>query len=83
MSNTVPLSVANATRTVVQAGPAWIIIEFIDAGIYDMTDRLFAASVLLLTMIFSFIMPLIENKLGRALMRTPATQVPVAPTPQT
>ena len=83
MSSTVPLSVANATRTAVQAGPAWVVTEFTDAWIYDMNDRQFGALVALLLLIFAFIQPLVENYFGRALMRTPATSVPVAPTPQT
>lgn len=76
----VSVKTGNAARTVVQAGPAWIIVEFIDAGIYDMSDRLFGASVLLLMLIGSYVMPIIENNLGRALFRNPYVEdVPVAP----
>lgn len=79
MASQVPISVANATRTGIQAVPAVVVVEFVDAWIYDMSNTQAATLTALLMLLFAFIQPLVENYLGRGLMRTPAKEVPVTP----
>lgn len=69
---------ARLTRTGVQAAPAWVLTEFIDAWFYDMTDRQFGVLVLLLTMLIAWLQALVENHLGKAILRSvPPRKVPV------
>lgn len=60
---------ARATRTAVQATPAWIITEMLDAFLVDMTERQYGVLVLFLTMVISWAQALIENRLGTGLLR--------------
>lgn len=67
-------------RTAIQAGPAWVVTEFIDAWWRSgnaMDDRQFAVSVMLLTIIFGVIQALIENRVGSAIFRKVTPSVPV------
>lgn len=78
MARTVSEVVARPIRTAAQATPAWIFTEFVDAWIYDMSERQFAATVLLLTMAFSYGQAAIENAAGRGWLRAvPPKTVPV------
>ena len=71
-------SIAGPTRTLLQAGPSYAIIEFLDAFLWDMNDRQYAAAVVLLTMLIGFVQAAIENSTGKALLRkVPPTDVPV------
>lgn len=81
MSNhdlTIGENVARPLRTGVQAVPAYALVEFVDAFIHDMTERQYAAAVVLLTMLISLIQTTIENGIGKAfLRRVPPTDAPI------
>lgn len=75
---TIGENVARPLRTGVQAVPAYALVEFVDAFIHDMTERQYAAAVVLLTMVISLIQTTVENGLGKAfLRRVPPVEVPV------
>lgn len=74
MSDTAPVRVGTAVaataRTVIQGGPSWVIIEFIEAfDIYDFTERQYGIAVVVLTAIIAFVQNAVENKFGYALFR--------------
>jgi hypothetical protein len=75
---------ARPARTAIQATPAWIITEFVDAWFYDMNDRQFGVLVLLLTTLFAWGQAAIENAKGAGFLRSvPPTKVAVTDsTPQ-
>lgn len=78
MSKQVSWAVAGPTRTLIQAGPSYAFVEFVDAFFYDMTDRQYAALVVLLTLLLGFGQAVIENGLQKAILRkVPPTEVPV------
>lgn len=79
MSKTVSTTLANPVRTGVQGGLAWGVTEFLDAfNIVEMDDRQYGVSLLLLTIVFSFVQNLGENYLGVAfLRRVPEPKQPV------
>lgn len=56
-----PQSIANPARTGVQMGAAAIIVEFIDAFFYDLSERQYAALVALLILVVSFVQNLYEQ----------------------
>lgn len=64
-------AVARTVRTGIQGGPAWALVEGIDAFFYDFNDRQFGIAVVLLTMLLAFVQNSIENGIGKALLRTP------------
>lgn len=70
-------AIARPARTAMQATPAWIITEFVDAWFYDMNDRQFSVTVLALTMVFSSLHALIEDRVGKGILR----RVPAPPAP--
>lgn len=71
-------AVARPLRTAPQGGAAWAFTEGIDAFIYDMNDRQYGISIVLLTMLFSFIQTAIENGIGKAFLRSvPPYSTPV------
>jgi hypothetical protein len=77
-TKTVSWAVAGHTRTLIQAGPSYALVEVIDAFLYDMSDRQFAALVVLLTLIIGFVQATVENGLQKAILRkVPPTEVPV------
>ena len=77
--STVSESVARPARTAIQAVPAGAITEFVDAFIYDMSDRQYGAAVVLLTLLFGWAQAAFENHRGEALWlrRVPPTDTPV------
>lgn len=76
-------AVARPVRTAVQAAPAWVITEFVDAWLFDMDERQFGVLVLLLTMLFAWIQAAIENAKGVGFLRSvPPTKVAITDTPQ-
>lgn len=78
MGKSVSEVVARPIRTAAQATPSWILTEFVDAWIFDMSERQFAATVLLLTMLFSYGQAAVENAAGRGFLRkVPPKKVPV------
>jgi hypothetical protein len=78
MSQRVGEPTARAIRTGVQATPAWILVEFIDAWFYDMTDRQFSVAVLALLVAFAHLQALVENRTGKGFLRkVPPRTVPV------
>lgn len=77
-NKTVSWAVAGPTRTLIQAGPSYAIVEGIDAFLYNMNDRQYAALVVLLTMLLGFVQASVENGIGKAILRrVPPTEVPV------
>jgi hypothetical protein len=78
MGKTVSEVVARPIRTAAQATPSWILTEFVDAWLFDMSERQFAATVLLLTMLFAYGQAAVENAAGRGFLRkVPPKDVPV------
>lgn len=70
-------AIARPVRTLVQAAPAGVITEFIDAFLWDMSDRQYAALVVLLTLVISFGQNAWENSRGKGLFlrNVPPTEV--------
>ena len=62
-------SLVNPVRTGVQAVPAMVITEAVDAFLYDMSDRQYLALAALLLLVFSWIQALVELKMGRAFLK--------------
>lgn len=62
-------ALARPVRTGLQGTPAWIITEGIDAWFYDMNDRQYGITVLFLTMAFGYVQAIVENYLGKGLLR--------------
>lgn len=62
-------AIANPTRTAVQLVPAGVITEFIDAWVYNMSDKQYAAMLGLLLLVFSYGQSLYENLKGRAIIK--------------
>ena len=59
-------------RTAVQGGASYAIVEFINAfGIYNMDERQYAISVVVLTPVLSWLQVLGENFLVKGFLRTP------------
>ena len=80
MSNTtVSTTVANPIRTGVQGGVAWGVTEFLDAyGIVAMDERQYGVTLVLLTILFSFLQNLTENYFGKGfLRRVPEPEQPI------
>lgn len=59
-----PQVVSNPLRTGVQIGSAGLIVEFIDAFLYNMDDRQYAALIAVLGLVFSIIQNLYEQRKG-------------------
>ena len=81
MSDTPKVSeaVARPIRTAVQIAPSAAITEFVDAFFWDMTDRQYAALIVILTLAFGTIQAVVENSTGKAwwLRQIPPVEVPV------
>lgn len=74
----VPWSVAGPARTLIQAAPAAAVVEFVDAFVHDMSDRQYAALVVLLTMLLGAVQGAVENWKGKAILRQiPPLEVPI------
>lgn len=63
-------ALSKPARTAVQAVPSAAVVEFVDAFVYDMTDRQYAAAIVGLTLVISYVQALIENRSKSALFRT-------------
>lgn len=78
MSKQVSAAVSRPARTALQATPAFAIVAFADAWIYNMSDTQFGAAVGLLTVVLGVIQNATENRLGKGLLRrVPPTTDPV------
>lgn len=67
--------VARPIRTAVQGTPAYVIVYFLNVWhIPSMNPEQFGGSVLFLTLLFSLLQPLIENKIGKGFLRTVPSQ---------
>lgn len=58
-----------SVRTAVQTGFAGVTTEFVDAFLYDMTDRQYGALVALLVVAYAFVQNLVETRTGTGLLR--------------
>jgi hypothetical protein len=77
-TNAVNEAVARPVRTVVQMAPSGVITEFIDAFVHNLDDRQYAALFALLTLLIGFAQTALENRTGKAFLRTvPPRAVPV------
>jgi hypothetical protein len=65
-------SVTRPVRTAGQASVAWLVTEGIDSFFYDFDDRQYGVVLGLLTVAFSWVQVLIENKTDTGLLRDPA-----------
>lgn len=78
MTKQVSAAVTRPARTALQATPAFAVVAFVDAWIYDMTDVRFGAAVGLMTVLVGVGQNLVENRLGKGfLRRVPPTTDPV------
>lgn len=60
------------TRTAVQGGVSYAVVDFVDAfNIITMDDRQFGVSVILLTIVLSWLQVLVENYFMKGFLRTP------------
>lgn len=64
-------SVARPVRTATQIGAAAIVVEFVSAFLFDLSDRQYAAAVALLTLVFGWAQVVIENHIGKGFLRQP------------
>lgn len=78
-STQVSEAIARPVRTLVQAAPAGAITEFVDAFVYDMSDRQYASLLVVLTLAISFGQNAWENARGKGLFmrEVPPREVPV------
>ncbi len=67
--NQITEKAARPARTLMQASPAFATTEGIDAWLYDMNDRQYGVTIILLTMLFSFFQTAYEDYKGRAVLR--------------
>lgn len=71
-------AVARPIRTLMQAGPAYALVEFWDAFFTHLNAQQYAAAVVVITMALSAIQTAIENGLGKGILRSvPPKTVPV------
>lgn len=71
-------AITRPTRTAIQATPALVLTEFVDAFLYDLNEPQYGALVGLLTVVISWAQTLTENRLGKGLLRdVPPTTDPV------
>lgn len=78
MPKRVSEALARPIRTGMQATPAWVITEGIDALVWDMTDRQFGAVMGILTLVIGWVQVTVENAKGKAILRAvPPKQAPV------
>ena len=62
-------AVARPVRTAVQGGVGWVATEFIDAFLWDMDDRQYGISVIVLGSVISWFQNLAENHFEVGFMR--------------
>lgn len=76
---TISEAVARPTRTALQGGPIWAVMELIEAyNVYDFTDRQWGITLLAGTAAVGWIQVRIENHLGKGfLRRVPPTESPI------
>ena len=73
-------AVARPVRTATQLAVSGTIIEFIDAVVYNLDDRAYAASVAMLAVLIGWVQVLIENRTGKGFLRKPEPpEKPVKP----
>lgn len=78
MARNVSTAIANPIRTGVQLVPSAVITEFIDAFVYDMSEKQYLALAALLLLLVSFVQNTVENHHKRGFLRqVPPTDVPV------
>jgi hypothetical protein len=63
--------VSRPVRGLAQGGVAWAAVEFVDSELYNLTDRGYAAAVVLATAIVSVIQVAVENGIGKGFLRKP------------
>lgn len=67
-------TIARPARTLMQGGPALVIVELIDAFTYDMADRQYGVLVAALTLLFSWVQAAVEDYKGKAVLRDITTE---------
>lgn len=72
-------SLSRPIRTAVQLGAAAIVVEFFDAFFLDFTDRQYAALLALVTLVLGWLQVIVEDRAGKAFLRTPSPPEPPAP----
>jgi hypothetical protein len=79
MTATVSEAVARPVRGLGQGGVGWVVVEAIEAfNIYDFTEKQYGLAVVIISALVSFLQNLLENKLGKGLLRkVPPKEVPV------
>lgn len=71
-------AVARPVRTGIQMAPAAVVTELVDVFVYNMDERGYAAVFAGLTLLFSWLQTLAENRKGKAwwLRQVPPVKVP-------
>lgn len=70
-TGTVSQSVARPVRTAAQMVPSLVVTEFIDAFVYNLNDKQYAALAAILLLVFGFIQAHIEDVKGVGFFRSP------------
>ena len=74
----VSAAVSRPTRTAIQATPAVVLTDVVDVFLHNLTDREYGVIVALLTILIGWAQNLVENRLGKGLLRrVPPTTDPV------
>ena len=82
MSKRLTAGVTRPTRTAVQGGLAYGLVELADAFGADFTGRQYAAVLLVLTIVLSSVQAFIENRVGAGFLRdVPPKTDPIVDTP--
>lgn len=78
MVNTVKDAIARPIRSAGQGGVGWVLTEAIDAFVWNMDDRQYGVSVIILGAVASFVQNTWEDHTGKGLLRkVPAPDAPV------
>ena len=76
--STVKDAVGRPIRSGLQGGVGWVLTEAIDAFLWDMDDRQYGVSVIILGAVASFIQNTYEDHIGKGLLRkVPAPDAPI------
>ena len=79
--NTTSPKIARPTRTALQGGAGYLVAQFVDEVIYDMSPAGVLLLALILTPVVSFLQTAVEDYFGKALLRDiPEPDAPVADT---
>lgn len=71
MATQVKSALARPVRTATQGGAGWVATEFVDAFLWNMSERQYGIAVVVLGTLIGWIQVLVENKVGVGFLREP------------